>query len=185
MSLSHQTPFAPIGEIVARQVLPRLHRAQRLPLRISCIGTARYDGLGDADGFDRTVVIGECPSPEDAMIFASQCIARGDVRIGSDDTLRFRPRIMIIQDRDKGLVLAGEVRAGIVLWQQPVASDAEARRVVTEASRLRGVAFAASGRGDAASARDHRYRASLLEAQLVDPFWRETAAELLRLPQAA
>ncbi|WP_233713799.1 hypothetical protein [Aquamicrobium zhengzhouense] len=59
------------------------------------------------------------------MIFASQCIARGDVRIGSDDTLRFRPRIMIIQDRDKGLVLAGEVRAGIVLWQQPVASDAE------------------------------------------------------------
>ncbi|MEF9606309.1 hypothetical protein O4J55_29855, partial [Paracoccus sp. PXZ] len=83
------------------------------------------------------------------------------------------------------LVLAGEVRAGIVLWQQPVASDAEARRVVTEASRLRGMAFAASGRGDAASARDLRYRASLLEARLVDPFWRETADELLRQPEAA
>lgn len=185
MTLSRQTAFAPIGEIVARQVLPRLHHAQRLPLRISCIGTARYDGLGDADGFDRTVVIGECPSPEDAMIFASQRVAHGEIRIGSDDALRFRPRIMIIQDSDKGLVLAGEVRAGIVLWQQPVASDAEARRVVIEASRLRGMAFAASGRGDAASACDHRYRASLLEARLVDPFWRETAAELLRLPQAA
>ncbi len=185
MTLSRQTTFAPIGEIVARQVLPRPSRAQRLPLRISCIGTARYDGLSDADGFDRTVGIGKCPSPEDAMIFTSQRVARGDLRIGSDDTLRFRPRIMIIQDSDKGLVLAGEVRAGIVLWQQPVASDAEARRVVTEASRLRGMAFAVSGRDDAASARDLRYRASLLEARLVDPFWRETADELLRLPDAA
>lgn len=185
MTLSRQTTFAPIGEIVARQVLPRLHRARRLPLRISCIGTSRYDGLGDADGFDRSVVIGECPSPEDAMTVASQRVARGDVRVSSDDTLRFRPRIMAIQDSDKGLVLAGEVRAGIVLWQQPVASDAEARRVVTEASRLRGMAFAAQGRGDHASARALRTRASLLEARLVDPFWRETAAELLTLPQAA
>ncbi|MFN8681360.1 hypothetical protein ACDP63_09455 [Paracoccus sp. P2] len=185
MTLSRQTTFAPIGEIVARDVLPRLHRAQRLPLHISCIGTARYYGLGDADGFDCSVVIGECLSPEDAMTVASQRVARCDVRLSLDDTLRFRPRIMAIQDSDKGLVLAGEVRARIVLWQQPVASDAEARRVVTDASRLRGVAFAASGRGDAASARDHRYRASLLEARLVDPFWRETAAELLRLPQAA
>ena len=90
MTLSRQTTFAPIDEIIARQVLPRLHRTQRLPLHISCIGTARYDGLGDADGFDRTVVIGERPSPEDAMIFTSQRVARGDVRIGSDDTLRFQ-----------------------------------------------------------------------------------------------
>ena len=81
MTLSRQTTFAPIREIVARQVLPRLHRARRLPLRISCIGTARYDGLSDADGFDRTVVIGECPSPDDAMTVASQCVARGDVRL--------------------------------------------------------------------------------------------------------
>ena len=185
MTLSHHPGFTSVGNIITRDVLPRLHRVQRLPLHISCIGTARYDGLGDADGFDRTVVIGECPSPEEAMTVASQRVARGDVRVSSDDTLRFRPRIMAIQDSDKGLVLAGEVRAGIVLWQQPVASDAEARRVVTEASRLHGAAFAASGRGDAVSARDHRYRASLLEARLVDPFWRETAAELLRLPQAA
>ncbi|WP_017998400.1 hypothetical protein [Paracoccus sp. N5] len=58
-------------------MLPRLRHVQRLPLRISCIGTARYDGLGDADGFDRSVIIGECPS-EDAMIFASQHFARGE-----------------------------------------------------------------------------------------------------------
>ncbi|PZR74435.1 MAG: hypothetical protein DI537_45870, partial [Stutzerimonas stutzeri] len=67
-------------------------------------------------------------------------------------------------------------------WQQPVASDAEARRIVTEASRLRGMAFRASDPGDA---RRLRYRAAALEARLVDPFWRETLADLLRLPQAA
>ncbi|NCC25906.1 MAG: hypothetical protein EOM25_12055, partial [Deltaproteobacteria bacterium] len=39
-----------------------------------------------------------------------------------------------------GNPVRAEIRAGIILWQQPVASDAEARRIVTEASRLRGMA---------------------------------------------
>ena len=81
--------------------------------------------------------------------------------------------------------VAGEIRAGIILWQQPVANDSEARRIVIEASRKRGMAFAASGRGDHAAARVLRFGAALLEARLIDPLWRETAAELLRLPQAA
>ena len=89
---------------------------------------------------------------------------------------------MLIQDRDQRLVLAGEIRADINLWQQPVASDAEARRIVTEASRLRGMAFRALDAGDA---RRLRYRAAALEARLVDPFWRETSVDLLRVPQAA
>ena len=185
MTLSHHPGFTSVGDIITRDVLPRLHHAQRLPLRISCIGTALYDGLGDADRFDRKVVIGECPSPEDAMTVASQRVARGDVRVSSDDTLRFRPRIVVIQDCDQGLVLAGTIRAGIILWQQPVASDAEARQIVTEASKLRGAAFAAAGRGEHGPAREYRYRASQLEARLVDALWRETAAELLRLPLAA
>ena len=185
MILSRQAAFAPIGEIVAQQVLPRLRCAQRLPLRISCIGTANYDGLGDPDGFDCTVVIGQCPSPEEAMTFASQRVARGDFRIKSDDTLRLRPRVIVIQDRELGLVLVGEIRAGIILWQHPVASDGEARRIVTEASQLRGMAFAATGRGDDAQARDLRFQACHLEARLADPFWRASSAELLRMPQAA
>lgn len=185
MSLPRHATFTPIGEIVAQQVLPWLRHAQKLPLRISCIGIASYDESGDVGSFDRTLVICQCPSPEEAMTVASRRVARGDILSDAGDALRFRPRVMVIQDSDLGLVLAGEVRAGIVLWQQPVASDAEARRVVTEASRLRGMAFAASGRDDAASARNLRYRASLLEARLVDPFWRETADELLRLPEAA
>ncbi len=185
MSLPRHATFTPIGEIVVQQVLPRLRHAQKLPLRISCIGIADYGESGDVDSFDCTLVIGQCPSPEEAMMVASRRVAHDDILSDAGDELHFRARIMVIQDSDLGLVLAGEVRAGIVLWQQPVASDAEARRVVTEASRLRGMAFAASGRGDAASARDLRYRASLLEARLVDPFWRETADELLRQPEAA
>lgn len=185
MTLSRQAAFAPIGEIVAQQVLPRLRHARRLPLRISCVGIATYEVGSDAEVIDRTVTLGERPSPEEAMMLANQCVAQDDFRIGSGAALRFRPHLMFIQDSERGLVLAGETRAGIILWQPPVASDAEARRIVTEASRLRGMAFAASGGGDAASARDLRFRASLLEARLVDPFWRATAAELLRLPQAA
>jgi len=119
------------------------------------------------------------------MILAGMRVARDDIRIGQDDTLHFRPRLIVVQDNALGLVLAGDIRAGVILWQHPVASDREARRIVTEASWIRGLAFAASGRGDHRSARDLRYQASRLEARLVDPLWRETAADLLRLPQAA
>ena len=185
MTLSHHPGFTLVGDVITREVLPRLRYAQKLPLRLSCMGTAGYEGLDEADEFDRTVVIGQSASAEEAMILASQRVARGDIRVSADDTLRFHPRIVVIQDGDLGLVLGGEIRAGIVLWQQPVVSDVEARRIITEASRLRGLAFAASGRVDHSAARDHRYRASLLDARLVDPYWRETAAELLHLPQAA
>ena len=184
MTLSGQSRVAPIGAILARHVLPALQRAQKFPLRISCIGTASYDDM-EAYGFDQIVAIGECPSPEEAMSVASSRIAGGDVRVGTDDMLRLRPRIIVIQDSEQGLVLAGTIRAGIILWQQPVASDAEARQIVTEASKLRGAAFAAAGRGEHGPAREYRYRASQLEARLVDALWRETAAELLRMPLAA
>ena len=185
MIFSRQSRVASIGAILARHVLPTLQRAQKFPLRISCIGTASYDGSNEADGFDHIVVIGECPSPEEAMSLAGRRLAGGDIRAGTDDMLRFRPRIMVIQDCDQGLVLAGTIRAGIILWQQPVASDAEARQIVTEASKLRGAAFAAAGRGEHGPAREYRYRASQLEARLVDAPWRETVAALLRLPLAA
>lgn len=184
MTHSRQSHAAPIGAILARHVLPTLQSAQ-FPLRISCIGTASYEGSNEADGFDHIVVIGECPSPEEAMSLAGRRLAGGNIHIGTDDMLRLRPRMIVIQDCDQGLVLAGTIRAGIILWQQPVASDAEARQIETEASKLRGAAFAAAGRGEHGPARDYRYRAGQLEARLVDALWRETAAELLRLPLAA
>ncbi|MBB3808723.1 hypothetical protein [Pseudochelatococcus contaminans] len=185
MTYSRAATFRPIGQILTTEVLPQLYRAQNSSLRAFCIGTVSYDGGDDPASFDRIVLLGECPSPEEAMSFAALRLSRGDIHASSDDRLCFHPRVMVIQDREQALVLAGEVRARIILWQQPVASDCEARRIVNEASRLRGMAFSASGNGDHGSARNLRYRASLLEARLVDPFWRETAAELLSLPQAA
>lgn len=182
MTFARSETFRPIGEILTADVLPALWRAQKLPLRISCLGIASYGAGDDAQSFDRMIPLGECPSPEEAMRFAAVRLSRGNICTGPDTFPHFTPRIMLIQDRDQRLVLAGEIRARIILWQQPVASDAEARRIVTEASRLRGMAFRTPAQADA---RALRYRAAVLEARLVDPFWRETSADLLRLPQAA
>lgn len=182
MTFARSETFHPIGEILAADVLPALYRAQKAPLRISCLGIASYEAGEHAERFDRVIPLGECPSPEEAVRFAAWRLSRGDICSGPDSFPHFTPRIMLIQDRDKRLVLAGETRAGIILWQQPVGSDAEARRIVTEASRLRGMAFKTPAPADA---RALRYRAAVLEARLVDPFWRETSADLLRLPQAA
>lgn len=185
MNRNHPTTFTQIGDVLARQIMPGLQRAARLPLRLTCIGVASYDGYDQVDSFDRAADIGQFLSPEAAMRAASEHVSRGDIRIGTDEALRFQPRFAVILDCDHGLVLAGVIRAGVILWQQPVSSDAEARRVVTDASGLRGRAFAAADRGEHRSAREFRECAALLEARLVDPIWRETAADLLRLPQAA
>jgi hypothetical protein len=182
MTFACSETFRSIGQILAADVLPALYRAQKLPLRISCLGVASYDASDTANSFDRVIPLGEYPSPEDAIQAAALRLSRGDICTEPDSFPYFQPRIMLIQDRDQRLVLAGEIRAGIILWQQPVASDAEARRIVTEASRLRGMAFRAAA---STEARALRYRAATLEARLVDPFWRETSADLLRLPLAA
>lgn len=182
MTFARSETFRSIGHILAVDVLPALYRSQKLPLRISCLGVASYDASDVANSFDRMIPLGECPSPEEAILAAALRLSRGDICTGPDGFPYFQPRIMLIQDQDQRLVLAGEIRAGIIVWQQPVASDAEARRMVTEASRLRGMAFRALDPGDA---RRLRYRAAALEARLVDPFWRETSADLLRLPQDA
>lgn len=185
MTLASNSTFAPIGRILADRVLPGFQRTQKFPLRISCLGIAGYAGATDADYRDRNVSLGDAASPEDAIVLAAVRVSQGDIRIGDDDALHFRPRLIVVQDKTLGLVLAGEARASIILWQQPVASDGEARRIIIEASRLRGMAFVASGERDHATACDLRFRAALLEARLVDPVWREITADLLRLPQAA
>jgi hypothetical protein len=182
MTFARSETFRSIGQILAVDVLPALYRSQKLAVRISCLGVASYDASDDEDSFDRMIPLGECPSPEEAIQAAALRLSRGDICTGPDSFPYFQPRIMLIQDKDQRLVLAGEIRASIILWQQPVACDAEARRIVTEASRLRGMAFQAAA---STEARALRYRAAALEARLVDPFWRETSADLLRLPKAA
>ena len=182
MSFARSETFRSIGQILAVDILPALYRAQKLPLRISCLGVPSYEASDAANSFDRMIPLEECPSPEEAIQAAALRVARGDICTGPDSFPYFQPRIMLIQDRDQRLVLAGEIRAGVILWQQPVASDTEARRIVAEAGRLRGFAFRTSA---PAEAHELRYRAAVLETRLVDPFWRDAAAELLRLPQAA
>ena len=178
MTFARSETFRSIGQILAADVLPALYRAQKLPLRISCLGVASHGASDDENSFDRVIPLGECLSPEEAALRLS----RGDICSGPDSFPYFQPRIMLIQDQDQRLVLAGEIPAGLILWKQPVSSDAEARRIVTEASRMRGMAFRTVAATEALTL---RYRAALLEARLVDPFWRETSADLLRLPQAA
>lgn len=182
MTFARSETFRSISQILAVDVLPALYRAQKLSLRISCLGVASYDASDAANSFDRVIPLGEYPSPKEAIQAAALRLSRGDICTGPDSFPYFQPRIMLIQDRDQRLVLAGEIRADIILWQQPVATDAEARRIVTEASRLRGMAFRALDAGDAIRL---RYRAAALETRLVDPLWRDAAADLLRLPQAA
>ncbi|NGQ93004.1 hypothetical protein G5V65_19100 [Rhodobacter sp. HX-7-19] len=182
MTLSRQGGFRPIGQILAHDVLPALQGARRLPLRVSCLGRISPD---DAEApREQCFSLGEVTCAEAAMRLAAQLVSKGDYP-GAVALSDFQPRLAVIEDRAHGLVLAGAIRAGVILWQPPVASDAEARRILTEASGLRGQAFAAEGRWDPNVARTLRDRASLLEARLVDPFWREEAAALLSLPQAA
>ena len=182
MTLSRQGGFRPIGQILAHDVLPALQGAWRLPLRVSCLGRISPD---DADApREHCLALGEVTCPEEAMRLAALVVSKGDYP-GAVALPGFRPHLAVIEDRAHGLVLAGAIRAGVILWQSPVTSDAEARRIVTEASLLRGQAFAADGRGDRNVASTLRDRASLIEARLVDPVWREEAAALLSLPQAA
>jgi hypothetical protein len=78
-------------------------------------------------------------------------------------------------------VLAGAASNHAVAWCQPVASAAEARGVVTEASQLRAQAGRAATWGEADLAQRLRHRADLLDARLVDPLWRAFAVRALQV----
>lgn len=182
MTLSRQGGFRPIGQILAHDLLPALQGARRLPLRVSCVGRISLNGAAAPQ--EHSLTLGEVTSPEEAMRLAARVVSKGDYP-GAFARPGFQPRLAVIEDHAQGLVLAGAIRADVILWQPPVSSDAEARRIVIEASRLRGQAFAAQGSGDRKIASTLQDRASLYEARLVDPVWRETSAALLSLPQAA
>jgi len=182
MTFARPETFRPVGQILAASLVPASLVAARLPLRISCLGKVNQDAGDYALDCGRLVPLGECDRPDVAMRIASLSLSSGEICAGSANLPLFRPRIMLIQDRDHGLVLSGEIRADTILWQTPVTSDSEARHVVIEASRLRGMAFRET---DAAAASKLQDRAAVLEGRLVDPFWRETASDLLRFPQAA
>ena len=101
-----------------------------------------------------------------------------------DPALRFTPQLIAVVDAYQGLVMAGEVSNGGVTWVQPVASDAEARAVVTLACRQRAEAQHLADLGRHAEASGLRRQAAATEGRLVDPFWRD-AAQLALLQRRA
>lgn len=177
--------FRPAGLILADQILAHLRMAQRFPLTISCTGEVRYldPDLGQW-AFERSVSLGTCDSLAAAMMLVSERLARDDITCGDDPALRFTPQLIAVLDAEHGLVLAGEVSNGCVTWCQPVASDAEARAVVTLACRQRAEAQHLTVLGRHAEASGLRRQACATEGRLVDPFWRD-ATQLALLQRRA
>lgn len=91
------------------------------------------------------------------------------------------PQLLAILDRDERLVLAGAAGDHAVVWCHPVMSAAEARGVVTEASKLRARAGRAAAWGEPDLTQRLRHRADLLDGRLVDPLWRAFAARALQV----
>ena len=181
-----QTAFLGPGDNLIGGVLAHLRLADRLPLRISCRCQAHWDDPAlDQLHFEREVDLGTCGDLAAAMIEARNAVASGLIAAGRDAALRLAPQFITILDAEHCLVLAGDVQAGRIRWCAPVDSDAEARRVVTNACGLRTEARAAIEVGNPASAAALLTRARSLEGRLVDPFWRDLAAAAVDHAHAA
>ena len=172
-----QTAFRGPGDNLIGGVLGHLRLADRLPLRISCRCRAHWDDPAlDQLCINRDVDLGTSGDLAAAMIVARTAVASGRIAAGCDAALRLVPQFITILDAEHCLVLAGDVKAGLIHWCAPVDSDAEARRVVTDACGLRAAARAATDIGDPVSAAALFTRARSLEGRLVDRFWRDLAA---------
>lgn len=162
----------------AAQVVARLTQASRLPLLVTCLGDIEFLASGSARGIlasERMVMLTRTTCLDEAIAHASNRIEEDAVTALPHDASGFVARMIVIQDDEKCLVLAGKVHARSISWCPPVTTDAEARLVVQKASRIRACAAFESARNNADAARQLRFRASVLEGRLVDPFWRATA----------
>ena len=172
-----QTAFRGPGDNLIGGVLAHLRLADRLPLRISCRCRAHWDDPALYQlRFEREVDLGTCGDLAAAMTAARTAVASGLIAAGRDLDLRLAPQFITILDAAHCLALASDVRAGLIRWCAPVESDAEARRVVSEACGLRAEARVVTDVGDPASAAALLTRARSLEGRLVDRFWRDFAA---------
>lgn len=181
-----QTAFRGPRDNFVGGAVARLRLATRLPLRVSCQCRVHWDDPAlDQLCFEREVDFGTFGDVVAAMAKAATSVAPGLIAAARDPDLRLVPQFVTILDAEHGLVLAGEVRAGVIRWCAPVASDAEARRVVGEACHLRADARAAMDAGHPAAAEALLAQARALECRLVDPFWRDLAISLVGRTHAA
>lgn len=181
--VSHANNFTPKAKLPFDQLISHLRTAAKYPLRMTCFGVATFvndDPGAEAISFDHTLRLTECPSLDSAIAEAERCIAEGDFGTAGKGAWTFAPRVIAILDAEGGLVAAGEVCIGFIRWSEPVTCDGEARKIVTEASRLRGQASIEARQNKQGAARSLRFSASALEGRLVDRFWRETTRTALR-----
>lgn len=172
---SSATPPVRVGD--------RIAAAPAHPLTVTCMGEVQYTEDDPALGTwwqQQTLIVGQCGSVAESITFANRAVEGDAFPIDDEEALGFAPMLFIISDRDRRLVLAGEVRASGILWCQPVASDAEARQVVQEASSIRAEASFEAGWDNYSTAKRLRHKASVLEGRLVDPFWRDEVRQALR-----
>ncbi|MCL4068913.1 hypothetical protein M3484_20340 [Pseudomonas sp. GX19020] len=166
-----------------RVVVGDISIARPGPLTVTCIGEVRHMEDDPALGpwwQQKTVTLGRCASIAEAISFISLAVARGDIAMEEGEALDFAPILFVILDRDKRLVLAGEMSGADVEWCDPVASDGEARQVVEAASRIRAEASYEAGWDNFSTAKGLRHKASVLEGRLVDHAWREEVRRILR-----
>lgn len=157
--------------------------ARKVPLRITCLGEAHYlaeDQTSHAYSAPRIVVLSEADTLESAMASAEFLALQGQIRPIDASAVGFTPRLFIIHDEEQCQVLAGVAGTQAVSWCEPVASDAEARCVVTDASKLRGEAMRAAAADRHDAARALRLNAAILEGRLVHPDWRQAARAALQ-----
>ncbi|MCG7505834.1 hypothetical protein [Mesorhizobium retamae] len=189
MTITPHASTIAVAKLPFDQLIPHLRSAGKYPLRITCIGIATFiDDDQDAEpiSFDHTLHLAQCDSLDGAIAEAARHMAFDDLGPGGNDAWTFSPRLIVIQDADGCLAAAGEVDTGAIRWCEPVASDGEARKIVTEASRLRGRAFAEAGLNNRGAARHLHFSASVLEGRLVDSFWRAPArAALIHTPNSS
>lgn len=153
------------------------------PLVITCVGEVEYTEDDPALGTwwqQQTVTLGRCASIAEAITFVTLAVASGDFQLDDDEALGISPRLFVILDRDKHLVLAGEVWGSEIRWCDPVSNNTEARQVVEGASRIRADASYEAGWDNHSTAKGLRHKASVLEGRLVDAAWRDEVRRSLK-----
>lgn len=173
----------PSGRIPAARVSAAFATEPGLPLRITCLGEAQYrDGDPDSCAYSaaRTVTLATAGSIAGAIAAVAALAGRDQIIICDDSAVSFTPRLFVVVDNDQCQVLAGEPNDRDISWCEPVASDGEARLVVSRACDLRREASRQAAAQHHAEARALRFRASVLEGRLVHRDWREQARAALQ-----
>lgn len=163
-------------------VIARLAIARTFPLRVTCLGEIEYvqdDPVHGTYCVVTTIDLAQCGSLAEAIATVEGFAGRDRIETGEDGAVGFEPRLFVIVDGQQRRVLAGEPWRRGVRWCEPVDSDGEARVVVAEASKLRGEAAIEAGWDNYSTARNLRFRASVLEGRLVHADWRQVARAAL------